>query len=233
MLLALLLGCPPADAPKADTADSADSGIVPDTDAPCDPGTECCHDSLPWLALCVDGLGPDEALVGTFATWGAADTARFVTTAGDEVSVWVSQSDGAYTALPDLSAVGEVTLTQTGDCAGDAATQAAVHVAGPSGDTLLLTGMISIDGFAGWSVAADRDTTACPGLATPDGCWEFTHERPVAVTRGGTTATFHEGQEAAFGEGYTVRVSYASSGSGELSCDDASMDATAYWIVGP
>lgn len=225
ILTLLLVACTGA---PDDTAEP-DSPAILD----CAEEGECCHASLPPLWMCFETLQRDEALVGTFDRWAASGEITFTTTAGDVVPVWFRTDAEALSALPDLAAAGEVTITQQGGCDPKGGIDAAVHIAGPSGDTLLLAGAVEVTDLGGWTVDADFEDRSCGLVEQTDGCWEYSREVPVRVLRGDDGGAYWQGDEASFGPHYTVRVNSATFFTGELSCEDVGDSALNYWIVGP
>jgi hypothetical protein len=171
---------------------------------------------------------PTEATwTGTFTRW--EDDGAFVTTGGEAIELMVWGLDDPRADVPDLAAAGEVTVTQQGECGWGIDT--AVHVAGPSGDTLLLAGTIEAVDLAGWTIEAPPDTESCPGRAS-DGCYEWVHERPTWFTHGADVVALEQSETGELG-GYHLQVNLSMSASGEVYCSDVGNELTSYLVVGP
>ncbi|MFN7147061.1 MAG: hypothetical protein ACK4YP_25050, partial [Myxococcota bacterium] len=192
LLLSLLIGCPPASDAKLDSGDPA-TGVLD-----CAEEGECCHAGLPPLSMCFETLHEGEVLVGAFGRWTASEELTFTTTAGDEVPVWLRTDRDTLDVLTAVAHAEEVTVTQQGSCDPKGGIHSSVHIAGPSGETLFLTGSGPVSDLGGWTVAFDEEASAC-ALREGSTCSEYTREVPLSVRRGDDGGTYWQGDEAAFG----------------------------------
>lgn len=201
-------------------------------DSACEEGQSCCAAALPTLSVCVVDLPAGESVSGVFTSW-ASISSSFTSDSGEVYDVWV-EGDG-LADVPDMAAAGPVTLTQTGNCDGESGIHTALHVAGATGDTLLLVGARAVTGLGSWTVAV-RTTSACDPHAG-DMCNELLTDRPLDFMH--EADGFLSGVHLDMGmqttlDAYTLRVNLSQTGSGDYLCSDGGgTDYTNFWITGP
>lgn len=142
----------------------------------------------------------------------------------------------------ELAVAGPIVLRQTGSCDGESGIHTGLHVAGATGDTLLLVGSSAVSDLGGWTVSVPTDVAACNARAG-DACNELLTDRPLefrhAEDSDGDGVLETTGLQADMGEeatmgAYTLRVNLSQTGSGGYLCSDGGgTDYTNFWVIGP
>jgi len=176
----------------------------------------CCYDALDTLYIGVDGTTGGE-YTGVFVVWDHYHPV-FRTTDGDEFEFVIDTDEQTFAELPDLSLAGELNVMQLGTCnAEDGFLNAVYFYRGEyPGELLLLVGTIGVEDLGGWTVSAPRDIATCPARPGTR-CWEFEHNRMVAVSHGQNSWLLYQGEEVQTA-GYSVRMILAQSGEGQNDC---------------
>ena len=246
LMLIAALGCSsdfesgePGDDDDSSASDDDDDSTVGDDDSavydPCegaDPLDPCCADALPTIFFGACEMPPDQEISGHFESW-ELGTVNFVSNDGPIYEFGLEGTPTSLAMLPNLWALGPLTLVQTGGCDGESGYYNAVWVYAPgdSSQTILVTGSSTIDEFAGWTIESLRDINTC--IARPsDGCNEFMHNRAVHVEHGIESQQLFQGTEAII-EGFDVMIVAAQSGSGGYDCTDGPGTELDNWVIVP
>ncbi len=216
---------PPDDDDDQDDDDSAE----PDPCAGADPSDPCCVDALPAVYLGACDLASGTTITGSFSMW-TLGALEFVTDDGQTVEFVLSGTPQSFVLLPDLAAMGTLTITQVGSCDGESGYDNALLVKDAADDTVLITGNTSVTDLDGWSLDNPSDTSC---IARPsEGCNEYVHNRPVTVDFDIEHHVLWQGTEAIIA-GFDVLIAQAQSGSGSYDCTDGPGTELDSWVIVP
>jgi len=218
--------------------DDDDSGAGDDDSAefdPCegaDPLDPCCADALPTIFFGACDMPADQEISGHFESW-ELGTVEFEANDGTIYEFTLEGTPTSLAMLPNLWALGPLSLVQTGECDGESGFHNAVWVYAPgdSSQTILVTGSTGVESFAGWTIHSPRDIGSC--IARPSGgCNEYVHNRAVSVEHGLANQQLFQGTEAII-EGFDVMIVVAQSGSGSYDCTDGPGTELDNWVIVP
>lgn len=230
-VLLLTLCCAPGTGnnPDGGAPDSGhgDSGPSDDTawGDPCpDLGAdhECCRDIVDYLWACEEDFPPQTTLTGRFTTsepyfdglrWTLVDEA------GSSYAVTFFGGE-ALARLPDLAALGTVSVVDSGGCEtdGEGGQGGIFTLVDEAGALVLAIG--ASPGTSGGVVTAsiDPDDETCPPRPG-DTCFDWTRNLPATLVVQGASAELFQGETAEL-DAYDVYVFMASAGVAGPNCDD-------------
>ncbi len=225
-------------------ADSSDSAVVADSsdtgpmviEDPCPTlgaDHDCCRDWTDYLWACRSGLAGGQPVEGSFVevVEGATRTDWvFLGTDGEEYrGEFLGGTPRGL--LPDLEALGTVTVTDDGGCEtdGEGAARGSFVVVDADGALVIAIGSAAAPEADPVSVSYDEDDGSCP-VRPSDGCFPGAQNHPVDLAYGGDTVTLYQGASAPLGE-YDAYVFGAMFFHGPSSCDDVGGHAENWAIL--
>lgn len=234
MVLLLLAACPdPADDDTSPTPDDDSGALVDDdsTDPPDDDtgdddsGVGCLIES-PAPSACAGGnIAIATPLTGTFVSFGdGCHDFQTLDAALHEVCF-----EGDTSAMPDLSALGQVGLRFLGSCdpkGGPSATMTVFEWYDPSRVLLMVSAQME-GNWADWEVSAP---SAISGCEVPCMCWEDCRQKEVIATDGAVELRATPGVTEV-GGGFSLTMWTGWTGLGEPECIDGPGSEVQRWML--
>ena len=239
-MLLLLLACstrPATPAGSDKSTDSAEDTALVDPCAMAAPDDPCCRPPAETLWVCSEDLPQDLAQVGTFALdpSGRGDRSYTFTPAdGVPVAVDFYGGDDALALIPDLPALGTLTVTNSGGCGADGegsdigGTFSILH---EDGAIAFIVGATNIATAGPLTVGWDETNDTCP--ARPDtGCFSAVRNHSVNFLGGGGFLTLYQDDQGTL-EGNTISLRMAMRPASDSHCDDVGGNMANWVITGP
>ena len=240
----LLLACGKADRADLDAGPSHDDTAPALDSGPLDPCVElgatdpCCRPPAEVLWACAEGLegpGPHRGVFLSQERQGSILVAAFQSTDGRAGAVRFHGEGSAdlFDALPDLPALGEVSLLDAGGCGsdGEGSSGGVLSVYDLAGGLLLAVGASNTGEAGPVTVSWDEGDDTCPDR--PDGgCFVAVRNHAVRFLDGEASARLFQGEEADLG-GLHVWLRMAMRPASESHCDDVGGNMANWLIVAP